>query len=283
MASRVFLSYAHDDRDAAMRAADILASKGIEPLVDRLALSSGESFITFMEEALATSDYCLLLWSARAAERQWVEIEWQAALHRSVSEHRAFLVVGRLDQYPVPLLLRPRLTVELHPTPESGLQRLVETWHADRAAEQRTVRPVGSPPSQPAEPPPGEPLYVTSLLFGITVPWQANLSQPAGVLLDSVCRGLSLPRRTGQAPLEFVVDYELTRGDDVKESALDRTRPLSEQGVTVGCVLWLQTITKPVTDPVSTTTGSGTMVFRGESDQARSSVMRQIRTLGLGR
>src|SRR5580692_482327 len=114
MSRRIFLSHAGADAPIAQRVAAYLRRAGLEPLMDREKLGAGESFLSFMEEGLSTSDYFLLLWSAEAAGAKWVRIEWEAALHRAVSDARAFLVVGRLDSHPVPTLLSPRLFVNLH-------------------------------------------------------------------------------------------------------------------------------------------------------------------------
>ena len=105
--SRIFLSHAGSDSDIAQRVADRLTKGGLEPILDRERLAPGLSFIAFMENALATSDFFLLLWSTAAATRKWVDLEWQSALYRSVEEARAFLSVGRVDDHPLPNLLKP--------------------------------------------------------------------------------------------------------------------------------------------------------------------------------
>ena len=277
MSSRVFLSYAHRDGPAVQRITDLLSVGGVEVVLDGTAASPGDSFLSFMESALTTSDYCLLLWSAEAAGRRWVEVEWQAALHRSVAERRAFLVVGRLDTHPVPMVLQPRLAVALHPDPEPGVATLLNTWRADRAAEASTARPAGRPPAV-EEPAAGEPIYLTSVLFGLTVPWRADLDSPVGVLLDAARRALALPRRVGVDPLEFVVDYDLAVDD--AGPALDRTRSAAVQGIGRGAVLWLRTTTRPVA--VAAAASGAAVVFRTIGDPAQDALLRKISEAGLG-
>jgi hypothetical protein len=277
MTSRVFLSYAHRDRTAVQRIADLLTAGGVEVVLDGTVTAPGDSFVSFMESALTTSDYCLLLWSAEAAGRRWVEVEWQAALHRSVAERRAFLVVGRLDAHPVPMLLRPRLAVALHPYPAPGVAALLETWHADRAAEASTARPAGRPPAV-EEPPAGEPIYLTSVLFGLTVPWRADLDAPVGVLLDAAREALTLPRRVGVEPLEFAVDYDLAVDDAAP--ALDRTRAAAVQGIQPGAVLWLRTTTRPLA--VAAAASGAAVVFRSGRSAAHHALLRKISEVGLG-
>jgi hypothetical protein len=275
--SRVFLSYAHRDMPAADRIAALLTAGGVEVVQDRAAIAAGDSFVSFMESAVSTSDYCLLLWSAEAAGRGWVEVEWQAALHRSVTEQRAFLVVGRLDEHPVPMLLRPRLSVELHPDPAAGVATLLEAWLADREAEANTARPAGRPPAAEV-PTSGEPIYLTSVLFGLTVPWRADLEAPVGVLVDTARQALALPRRVGEDPLEFIVDYDLAVDDDAP--ALDRSRSLAAQGVRSDAVLWLRTTTRPVA--VTAAAAGSAVVFRSGEEKARQGLLRRIGEAGLG-
>jgi hypothetical protein len=88
-----------------------------------------------MEKALSRSDYCLLLWSRTAAQRSWVKIEWEAALYRTVEESRHFLVIGRLEPWPLPVLLRPRLLIELFPELRPGVDELIDIWRKDSVAQ----------------------------------------------------------------------------------------------------------------------------------------------------
>jgi len=250
MASTVFLSHAGADAARAAAVADLLTAAGIQTRFDRRELSLGDSFLAFMESALSDSDYCLLLWSRQAAATQWVKLEWEAALYRSVQEKRSFLVVGRLEELNVPALLGPRLRVDLFPEWQPGLGQIVETWQADREAEARTQRPVASSPLQPAAASPNATIYVTSDQFGITVPLKANVDEPAGVYLDSLVSGFRLPKvfdYEGRVGMRFA--YRLMNGKE----ALDRALPLAAQGVRDKSVLWLETTITPYSqsDPVA--------------------------------
>jgi len=56
MTSRVFISHAGGDAPIAGRIADLLGAAGIEPVLDRRGCGPGDSFLSFMEGALGTSD-----------------------------------------------------------------------------------------------------------------------------------------------------------------------------------------------------------------------------------
>jgi hypothetical protein len=289
--SRIFLSHAGSESDIAQRVADRLNAEGLEPVLDRERLSAGLSFIAFMENALATSDFCLLLWSAAAATRKWVEQEWQSALHRSVEEARAFLTVGRVDDHPLPALLRPRLYVELHPQLDPGLAQLVDAWRGDRAAEERSQKPVASMPLSSPAPHAGETVYVTSELFGITLPWRADLEAPAGMLLDAVRQAASLPVQIADPSGRTGIRYEYSLMLD--DQPIERSKPLSVQGVRAKSVLWIQTRLTPFAATQPQGGAVPTVVFRGkrkaaaaaEADllrRANEHLSAQIQNAGLG-
>jgi TIR domain len=90
MQHEIFISHAGADSKQAAAVADALTGSGIGVGFDRNVLNLGESFLSFMESALADSNYCLLLWSQRAADTPWIQMEWESALYRSVEEKRAF-------------------------------------------------------------------------------------------------------------------------------------------------------------------------------------------------
>ena len=105
MASTVFVSHAGADALRAAAVAGLLTASGLDVRYDRDELRLGDSFLAFMNDALSVSDYCLLLWSRQAAATPWVQLEWEAALYRSVNEKHGFLVVGRLEDIAAPALL----------------------------------------------------------------------------------------------------------------------------------------------------------------------------------
>src|ERR1700681_1093949 len=138
MSQIVFISHAGADSAKAAAVAELLNRAGIEVRFDRQELRLGDSFLSFMESALSTADYCLLLWSKFAAGTPWVQLEWEAALYRSVQQKRSFLVLALLEEAPVPVLLGPRLRINLFPDLQTGVADIVIAWRADRAAEKET-------------------------------------------------------------------------------------------------------------------------------------------------
>lgn len=242
MATVIFLSHAGSDSPNAAAIALELTAAGIEVHFDRQELRLGDSFLAFMEKALSASDYCLLLWSRHAALTEWVRLEWEAALYRSVQEKRSFLVTGLLENVPLPALIAPRLRVDLFPELQPGLGQIIETWRADREAETQTHRPVASASFHEFPVPGSETIYVTSEAFGITTPLKANLEAPAGLYLDRIITGFKLPKvfdHEGLVGARF--SYRLMHQD----KPLDRATPLAAQNVKDKAVLWLETTITP--------------------------------------
>lgn len=248
MAQLVFVSHAGADSTQAVAVADILTGSGIGARFDRKELCLGDSFLSFMDSALADSDYCLLLWSRNAARTPWVRMEWESALYRSVEEKRAFLVTGRLEDTALPALLAARLRVDLFPELQPGIGQIIETWSADRNAESATQRPVAaSPLIQPEDAEPNT-VYVTSEAFGITVPVPVDLNAPAGLLLDRIVARAALPKvwqYEGRIGVRFT--YTLMNG----QQALDRAKSLGAQNVANRSIVWLKTRMSQFSDVAS--------------------------------
>lgn len=234
----MFISHAGADSARAAAVAEVLTSSGIGVRLDRKELCLGDSFLSFMNSALTDSDYCLLLWSRNAAGTPWVQMEWESALYRSVKEKRAFLVAGRLEDDALPVLLAPRLRVDLFPELQPGIGQIIETWRADRNAEAATQRPVASSPIEQQDDTEPNIVYVTSEAFGITVPVGVDLNAPAGLLLDRIIARAGLPKVwqfDGRIGVRFT--YTLMNG----ERALERGTSLAAQNVTDRSVVWLKT------------------------------------------
>ena len=171
----------------------------------------------------------------------------------------------RIEDTPLPQLLAPRLYCDLFPELRPGIDRIIDTWRADRTAEQATKRPVAQA-RVPAAPVAGaSTLYITSDLFAITEPWQTDLDRPAGSLLDDIVERYHLPLR---------IDYEGRFGVRVgyrlmhREHALDRSAKLAEQGVADREVVWVETRLEPFAVVAPHGGDTGSQVYRSDRSVA---------------
>ena len=228
----MFISHAGADVQPAMAVAGFLKRANVEARLDRGEIGPGASFIKFMESALTSADYCLLLWSGAARASNFVTEEWQNALCRAIEEQRAFLTVGRLEDLPVPGMLRSRIWVDLFPRLEPGLLRIIGEWKSDRCAAAESGRPVGA--SAAIEETGGTQVYISSDLYGFTHPARLRLEQPAGVLLDHILKALCLRARIedSEQRVGIKLDYRLRmRGHDLARSESPMSRGARENEV----------------------------------------------------
>jgi hypothetical protein len=265
MAKLIFISHGGGDSSKAAVVAGMLTQARIGVCFDRQELRLGDSFLDFMERGLSAADYCLLLWSRNAAGTPWVRLEWEAALYRSIQQQRSFLVVARLEEIPPPALLGPRLRVDLFPDLQPGLGQVIASWQGDREAESETKRPVAGFPIAESGSRGPQTIYITSEQFGVTVPMDADLKEPAGVYLDRLIVDFNLPR---------VLDYENRIGVRFSYRLMNGTRPL-DRGIPLAAqrvkdkrVLWLETTMTPYSQSAPAQGTLGSAVFRGASQTA---------------
>jgi hypothetical protein len=259
----IFISHAGADTAKAKELAAVLSKVGLEVHVDRGEITPGESILTYMEKALSRSDYCLLLWSRTAAQRPWVKIEWEAALYRTVEESRHFLVIGRLEPWPLPVLLRPRLLIELFPELRPGVDELIDIWRKDSVAQDSSRRPIVNCAIAAVAEEDGDVIYLTSELFGKVTPIKIAFDIPCGVHLDWIILNMAFPLQydfQGRIGVRF--EYYLVH----QGTRLARTKSLAAQGVTPGEVVWLEVEMTPFAakEPVGGVLGGA--IFRGDKD-----------------
>src|SRR4030095_13997177 len=97
----VFLSYAREDRDAALVLARTLEACGWAVWWDR-EIHPGEAFDQAIERELAAARAVVVLWSGRSVASEWVKNEAAEAAERGV------LVPALLDDTQQPHVLRLR-------------------------------------------------------------------------------------------------------------------------------------------------------------------------------
>jgi hypothetical protein len=259
MASTVFVSHAGADADRASIVGGLLKAAGVQVRYDREELRLGDSFLTFMNNALTISDYCLLLWSKHASATPWVQLEWESALYRSVQEKQSFLVVGRLEDMVVPILLGPRLRVDLFPELQPGVTSLLNTWRDDRIAEKETGKPVAAARTVETRVDLPDTVYVTSEQLSIAMPVRVDLSQPVAISIERLIGELNLPKQLShEGGIGVRFSYQLALEDEV----LARMQSLSAQRVRSGAILWLRTTMTTFSATVPVAGGHTSVTFR---------------------
>ncbi len=132
----VFVSYAREDLDAAVRVADALAHAGFKPWLDRRRLLGGHRWKPMIEETIRKSDYFVLLlspWSVH--KRGFVQREIRRALEtlEEMPERTVFIVPVRLGEcQPAHSALKELNWIDLFPDWAVGVKRLVQSLHSAR-------------------------------------------------------------------------------------------------------------------------------------------------------
>lgn len=206
---KVFLSFAGKDRPHAESLRDELEARNVNAYLDEYEISPGDNIVSAINDALTTSDYYVLLWSANTPAREWVTEEWTSAFALEMARRRAFLFIVRLDEEPLPPLLAPRKHIDLM----HAAERLVATWRADRKSE----LPVFPQPTPPVPGGPTAAISVRSHDLGVTHVVMTPLHLTGNALYRAVHEAMKLPteQTTFDGAIGMRFSYHLSQGNDL--------------------------------------------------------------------
>lgn len=129
--TKVFISYAHEDLEAARKLyRQLRSTPGVEPWFDKESLLPGMRWKPAIRKAIRESDYFLALLSDRAvAKRGYVHKEMKEALEArdEIPEGRAFLIPIRLDNCRPPESLADTQYEDFFPSWNRGFRRVLQT------------------------------------------------------------------------------------------------------------------------------------------------------------
>ena len=133
---RLFLSYSRDDAVTAERLYADLENRGFEPWMDREGLRAGERWQERIAAEIEDSDYVIALLSNNAITRRgYLQKELRMALEAldEFPPEDIFLIPVRLDDcLPQDRRLRELNWIDLFPSYEAGLAKLVKSLNAER-------------------------------------------------------------------------------------------------------------------------------------------------------
>ncbi|MBI1354739.1 MAG: TIR domain-containing protein [Acidobacteria bacterium] len=115
----VFLSYSHEDLDAAKRLEAALSSQGVDVWRDEGDLRAGDLWPKRLGEAIEGREGVVLLWSRSAEQSDFVTLEWTTALALGRPVLSCFL-----DKTKLPASLRSRHGISLQKDFDGGAARL---------------------------------------------------------------------------------------------------------------------------------------------------------------
>lgn len=236
----VFLAHAGTDSYIARQIADHLAAHLLSVKIDVKDVEPGSNFVLFMMNALEESDYCLTLWSNNVKPNSFIGDEVAAAYVKSVKEKRAFLLFARLQDVPLPVLFASRVSVDLFPNYQPGLDLLVDVLHRDSAVRlgtRRGVIPLTSGVGPIRETQGGLEVYICSGVFDRTLVYKLPRDLTGMQALIEVVQVLGIPATISYNDRIGVKLLYKLRGP---RGVLHYDYSLESQGVTDGTILWLE-------------------------------------------
>lgn len=238
---RVFLSFAGDDRVPAGRLRQGLEERGIEVFVSPL----GGNLVLDISQALADSDYFVLLWSQASVNRPWVNAEWASAFARELAGRRLFLFIVRLDGAPLPALLAPRQYLSAVAENWKDLANdLVSTWRRDCAVGEPVLpAPCPAVARDAVGQGPVIELYVRNRALSVAHPMTVPEKSTGQELMDLVRSSLGLPKEVtkfnGAVGMNFY--YQIMKAD----VAIPLDGKISQLGITDGTIIDLEVQLEP--------------------------------------
>ena len=124
--AKIFVSHAHEDRDAAHQLTTALAKARLDPWLDAQELRSGDELLKTIATVLAEADYFAILLSRTALTKPWVLAEMRMALTAEIEKGRPRVVVLRLDDGEVPIELRHKVYLDFRGRFDDALKELAD-------------------------------------------------------------------------------------------------------------------------------------------------------------
>ena len=103
-----FISYASEDKPAALRLERSLSAEGLSAWVDHENVPSGGLLIPTLQAAIQDSRNIVVLWSSAAANSAWVTTEWTSVVnlnHQKETSVQKGVIPCRWDDTPLALFL----------------------------------------------------------------------------------------------------------------------------------------------------------------------------------
>jgi hypothetical protein len=129
---RMFISYARQDYEAAIRLYNDLKNAGLIPWLDKEDLLPGQSWGLEIRKAIKHSRYFLALFSSTSvSKRGYVQREFRKAIDTldEFPEGEIFAIPIRLDDCEIPYERFSDIErVDLFPNWEEGIERLLRTF-----------------------------------------------------------------------------------------------------------------------------------------------------------
>ncbi|MEZ0109120.1 hypothetical protein ABH920_003130 [Catenulispora sp. EB89] len=253
----VFISYATADRTEVLKFHQDLLERGIDPFLDIMDILPGDDVVMSINGALERSDFYVLVWSAAARDRYWVNSEISAAMVLEQRRARPFVFIVRLDDSELPPVLAPRRYLDAFGGRRAAAaDQLAAVWTRDRAVGTK-VLPAPAPVAEPASADAALlHLYARNQSLNVSHEVRIHAGATAQELVGALAEQLALPTEAseygGAVGVRFSYRYQL--GGEALAAAPDSDAPLA---LAEGDVVDIEVVVEPfgpdgaLADPVS--------------------------------
>ena len=121
---KIFVSHAHEDRDAANQITIALTKAGLDPWLDAQDLRVGDELLKTIATVLAEAQYFAIVLSRAALTKSWVLAEMRMALTAEIEKGRPKVVVLRVDECEVPIEIRHKVYLDFRGRFDDALKEL---------------------------------------------------------------------------------------------------------------------------------------------------------------
>ncbi|MEY9859671.1 hypothetical protein ABH935_005304 [Catenulispora sp. GAS73] len=255
----VFISYATADRTEVLKFHQDLLERGIDPFLDIMDILPGDDVVMSINGALERSDFYVLVWSAAARDRYWVNSEISAAMVLEQRRARPFVFIVRLDDSELPPVLAPRRYLDAFGGRRAAAaDQLTAVWTRDRAVGTK-VLPAPVPVAEPAVADEALlHLYARNQSLNVSHEVRIHEGATAQELVAALAEQLALPTEAseygGAVGVRFSYRYQLGGAALVADSDSHFDAPLA---LAEGDVVDIEVVVEPfgpdgaLADPVS--------------------------------
>jgi DNA-binding MarR family transcriptional regulator len=130
----VFLSHSSKDKPFIRKLATDLTEQGVTVWLDEQNIHVGDSIPERIAQGLAESDYFLIALSAASVDSEWVKHELNNALVNEIARRKVTILPVRLDDAPIPSVLRDKKYADFGKSYKEGFAELMSAINARRGS-----------------------------------------------------------------------------------------------------------------------------------------------------
>lgn len=122
---KVFISYAHHDKEFAHKVANSLKEHRVEVWIDALELKGGDNLFEKINHGVETSDLVVVVLSKAYSNSRWVMQELSAFAMKEIAAGRSTIIPILMEECEIPIVLQDRVFIDFRGSFEEGLKQLL--------------------------------------------------------------------------------------------------------------------------------------------------------------